>query len=206
MDRRDFIKASMFAGAMVTAVTARRSARRLAPSDRLRVGFLGTGARAQELMGAAMSLGIDIVSLCDAYTGRAERARERTGGKAAIVADYRKVLDDKTLDAVFIATPDHWHHRMAIDAVDAGKDVYIEKPMTWATDEGLDIIRAVDRTKRVLQVGSQGVTSVGSVAGARHRPVRPARADHAGSRIVPSQHRRRRVAVSDSAATPANAP
>jgi predicted dehydrogenase len=164
MHRRDFLKTGTLAG--VAGAVARPGAegarqRPAAPSDRLRVGFLGAGARAHQLMDAARDVStIEIVSLCDAYTGRAERGRARAGGAATIVADYRAILDDRSIDAVVIATPDHWHHRMALDALDAGKDVYIEKPMTYTVDEGLDIVKAVDRTKRILQVGSQGVSGV----------------------------------------------
>ncbi len=105
-----------------------------------------------------------MVALCDAYRGRAERGRARTGGTAAIVDDYRRLLDDKGIDAVFIATPDHWHRQMSLDALSAGKDVYIEKPMTFAVDEGLEIVAAADRHKRIFQVGSQGVSGARQAA------------------------------------------
>jgi predicted dehydrogenase len=167
MDRRTFL-----AGTMATAAAARlhASAQGLAPTapagDRVRLGFAGMGARAQELVDAvaASGTGAEVVALCDAYRGRAERGRARAGGKAAIVDDYRRLLDDRSIDAVFIATPDHWHRQMAVDAVSAGKDVYIEKPMTFAVDEGLEIIAAVDRHKRILQVGSQGISGAGQAA------------------------------------------
>jgi predicted dehydrogenase len=163
MKRRDFLKAGALAGtvgAATRSTIAAAAPRSTAPSDRLRVGFLGTGARAHQLMDNIRDVGgIEIVSLCDAYTGRAERGRARAGGRATIQADYRAILDDASVDAVVIATPDHWHHRMALDALDAGKDIYIEKPLTYTVEEGLDIIRASDRTKRILQVGSQGVSS-----------------------------------------------
>jgi predicted dehydrogenase len=69
--------------------------------------------------------------------------------------DYRRLLDDKSLQAVIVATPDHWHARMVIDAVNAGKDVYVEKPLCHTIEEGFDVIAAVRRTKRVVQVGTQ---------------------------------------------------
>ena len=118
------------------------------------------GARAHELVDAIAASGAnaEVVALCDAYRGRAERGQARAGGKAAIVDDYRHLLDDRSIDAVFIVTPDHWHRQMALDAVAAGKDVYIEKPMTYSVDEGLEVIAAVDRHKRIFQVGSQGVS------------------------------------------------
>ena len=161
MDRRDFIRSTVIAsaaaglGSSATATTSDLA--QVAPSDRLRLGFIGTGARGQQLIDACRALpGLEVVSLCDAYTGRAERARARSGGKAAILPDYRAVLDDRNVEAVFIATPDHWHKTMAVAALDAGKDVYLEKPMTYTAAEGLDVIAAVDRSRRVLQVGSQG--------------------------------------------------
>jgi predicted dehydrogenase len=162
IDRRTFL-----AGTMATAAAGRlhatahsQGAATGAASDRVRVGFAGMGARAQELVDAIAAGGAnaEVVALCDAYRGRAQRGQARAGGKATIVDDYRRLLDDKTIDAVFVATPDHWHARMAIDAVSAGKDVYIEKPMTYTVEEGLDIIAAVDRSKRILQVGSQGIS------------------------------------------------
>ncbi len=169
MDRRTFL-----AGTLATAAAARlhasaQGAGSAEPaSDRVRIGFAGMGARAQELVDAIAASGAnaEVVALCDAYRGRAERGKARAGGRAAIVDDYRRLLDDRNIDAVFIATPDHWHSRMAIDAVSAGKDVYIEKPMTFTVDEGLDIIAAVDRHKRIFQVGSQGVSG-GRQAAAR---------------------------------------
>jgi predicted dehydrogenase len=172
MDRRDFLRSTVIAGAaagvgapLAQAATANTATRQVPASERLRLGFIGTGARAHQLIDACLAVpGLEVVSLCDAYTGRAERARHRSGGKAAIVSDYRTVLDDRTVDAVFIVTPDHWHKTMAVTAVEVGKDVYLEKPMTYAADEGTAIIAAVDRTRRVLQVGSQGVSSAQQIA------------------------------------------
>jgi predicted dehydrogenase len=163
IDRRTFL-----AGTVAATAAARLHATAQTPSgrpsgsagDRVRVGFAGMGARAQELVDAINASGAnaEVVALCDAYRGRAERGQARTGGKAAIVDDYRRLLDDTSIDALFIATPDHWHARMAVDAVSAGKDVYIEKPLTYTVEEGLDIIAAVDRHQRIFQVGSQGVS------------------------------------------------
>ena len=172
MDRRDFIRATVIAGAAAglgsSATGTTSGLAQAAPSDRLRLGFIGTGARGQQLIDACRALpGLEVVSLCDAYSGRAERARARSGGKAAIVPDYRAVLDDRNVEAVFIATPDHWHKTMAVAALDAGKDVYLEKPMTYTAAEGLDVIAAVDRSRRVLQVGSQGPSNRPSAIGLR---------------------------------------
>ncbi len=158
MNRREFIKHSSLAAAAATLVPDAFA--QSAASDRVTVGVLGSGARAQELMHLSRQLpGVDIVAVCDAYQGRAERARSLTEDKARIVDDYRKILDDKSVDAVFIGTPDHWHRQMSLDALSAGKDVYIEKPMTLEIDEGLEIISATKSSSRIYQIGSQGMSS-----------------------------------------------
>lgn len=158
MNRREFMKTGTLAAAAAAMVP--EAFAQSAASDRVRVGVLGSGARAQELMKASLNLpGVDFVAVCDAYQGRAERAKALTGGKARIHTDYREVLDASDVDAVVIGTPDHWHRRMSLDALAAGKDVYIEKPMTYSVDEGLEIIRTVDETDRIFQVGSQGISS-----------------------------------------------
>ncbi len=159
MNRRDFMKTTVLAGA-ATAAARRAAARPVAPTDRIRVGFLGTGARAQEIMGSVAAYpGAEIVAVCDAYQGRVERALARTGGRAQAFPEYQAILARPDVDAVVIATPDHWHARMSVDALRAGKDVYLEKPMSHSIDDGLAIAAAVRETGRILQVGSQGVSS-----------------------------------------------
>ena len=129
-------------------------------NDKITLGMIGVGARAHQLLEAIQATqGTEVVGVCDAYKGRLERAVERTRGRAKIYKDYRDILADKSIDAVFIATPDHWHKTMAVDAVQAGKDVYIEKPLTYAIEEGHVIISEVRKSDRILQVGSQGISS-----------------------------------------------
>jgi predicted dehydrogenase len=160
MNRRDFMKHAALTGAALSAATGVEAGRRIPASDRLAFGLIGAGARGQELLEAAQRVpGVSIVGISDAYTGRLERARSRTNGTATTHADYRELLARKDVDAVIIATPDHWHTPMVLAAFDAGKDVYVEKPMTHSVDEGLRIIDAVKRTSRVLQVGSQGMST-----------------------------------------------
>ena len=130
------------------------------PSGKITVGYIGVGARAQQIMDSMILIpGVEITKVCDAYTGRVKRAIERCKGRPKAVDNYRQILEDKSIDAVVIATPDHWHKKMAVEAVQAGKDVYIEKPLTYAVDEGLEIINAVKASDRVFQVGSQGISS-----------------------------------------------
>jgi len=130
-----------------------------------RLGWIG-GAGEGAAPEAAKGAGGGVVGVCDAYKGRAERARARTNGKATSFADYRQILDSKDVDVVVIATPDHWHKTMVIEALEAGKDVYIEKPLTYAVDEGQQIVDAVRKSGRILQVGSQVISSA-TVAKAR---------------------------------------
>ncbi len=131
-----------------------------APNDRVQVGVIGCGARSHELMRHLMTAGgAEIVAVCDAYQGRMDRAADRVGGRVRKVADYRKVLADKSIDAVMIVTPDHWHKTMVLEAIAAGKDVYCEKPLTFRSAEGLEVIRAAQAAKKIVQVGSQVCSS-----------------------------------------------
>jgi len=158
MNRREFLERSAWGTA--TAALATKALGQGAAADRVRVGVLGSGARAQGLMVEALKLpGVEITAVCDAYRGRAERARQLSEDQAQIEDDYRRVLEDQEVDAVLIGSPDHWHRQMSLDALSAGKDVYIEKPMTYAVSEGLEIVEAVKKTSRIYQVGSQGMSS-----------------------------------------------
>jgi predicted dehydrogenase len=161
MNRRDFMKHTVLTGAAAAFANGAPDASAQAPpSDRVGLGVIGAGARAHQLIDTVQQMpGVQVVALCDAYTGRAARAQARTGGKAAIVSDARELLARADVDAVIIGTPDHLHKAITIAALEAGKDVYVEKPMTYTIDEGRDIIAAVKRTNRVLEVGSQGVSS-----------------------------------------------
>lgn len=103
--------------------------------------------------------GTEITGVVDAYKGRVERALDRTGGKARPYKTHHDLLADKSIDAVVVATPDHWHRQIILDSLQAGKDVYSEKPLTYTSAQGLEIIQAVRRTGRILQVGSQGISS-----------------------------------------------
>jgi predicted dehydrogenase len=159
MNRRDFIKQAVVTGA-ATAVAARSAGAQVPANDRVTLGLLGCGARGQELLVAAQKVpGVQVAALADCYSGRAERAKARTGGKAQIHGDYREILARKDIDGVIVAAPDHWHKAMSIEAMEAGKDVYVEKPLTYTVAEGLEILAAVKRTGRMMQVGSQGMST-----------------------------------------------
>ncbi len=150
MTRRIFLGAG--AGVLAQAQNA-------APSDRITVGMIAVGSRSHELLEAIKKVeGTEIVGVCDAYAGRVERAVERTGGRAKTYASYEHILADPSIDAVTIGTPDHWHRQMVVEALRAGKDVYCEKPLTFAVDEGLEIAHVAEKTGKILQVGSQGIS------------------------------------------------
>jgi predicted dehydrogenase len=145
------------AGALLAASSP---AARPAPSDRIAVGFIGTGARGQELLDSLLPQPqAEIVALVDAYKGRLERASSRAKGRAKIYPTHHELLAEKSIDAVVIAIPDHLHKAVILDALRAGKDVYCEKPMTYTSSEGLEIIAAARSGERIMQVGSQGISS-----------------------------------------------
>ena len=131
------------------------------PNDRVNLGFIGFGIRGNILLESAKETQqANLIEVCDCYQGHLERAKERTGGKIATnFANYKTLLDRKDIDAVVVATPDHWHLRIALDALSAGKDVYIEKPMTLRIEDGPAIIGAARENKRIVQAGSQWISS-----------------------------------------------
>ena len=149
-DRRQFLKTT---AALATAASYNRI---LGANDRIRIAGLGTGGRGQYVLGqAAKAGGCEITAICDVYEPRRQEAREKVAPHAREFGDYRKVLEQADIDAVVIGAPDHWHVRMTIEAVRAGKDVYVEKPVTHRIEEGEPLIAAVAETKRVVQTGMQ---------------------------------------------------
>ncbi|MHC5011273.1 MAG: Gfo/Idh/MocA family protein, partial [Planctomycetota bacterium] len=151
LTRRKFIAAS--AGAVI-ATTAASRARVFGANERLGVALIGTGGQGSHHLGKLLrNEAVDIVAVCDIYKPRLERAAASSKGKPYHY--YRDVLDRSDVDCVWIATPDHWHSRMAIDAMEAGKDVYCEKPMARYWHEAKEFYEVAQRTKRVVQIGSQ---------------------------------------------------
>lgn len=124
-------------------------------NERIRTGIIGAGGRGRFLTGEFKEIGAEMAAVCDIYEPNLQEGLKAANTGAKSFSEYKKLLEDKSLDAVIVATPDHWHARMVIDAVEAGKDVYVEKPMAHAIPEGFDVINAVRRTKRVVQVGTQ---------------------------------------------------
>jgi predicted dehydrogenase len=147
LDRRSFIIAS--------GLTALASSRVLGANDTLRVGVIGAGGRMGDLLNAADKVGnYQIVAVSDVYGPRRDAVKQRSNGVATTHVNYHEVLEQQ-IDAVLIAAPDHWHVRMAVDALAAGKDVYLEKPVTHTLEEGATLTRAVRSSNRILQCGMQ---------------------------------------------------
>lgn len=149
---------SALAGSIVFSLKG--AAQTPAIKDKVNVGFIGSGIRGKQLIDEFLEVpGMRGVAVADLYDGCLERAKEQLGDKITTTKDYRQLLDNKDIDAVVIATPDHWHERITLDALSAGKHVYVEKPMTWSMAEGPRIIAAAKSSGKVLQVGSQAKTS-----------------------------------------------
>ena len=134
----------------------------VAASDTVRFGIIGTGIEGCTLLQSSLSVpGAECVAAADLYDSRHIAAKEALGGKdIETTRDYRRILERKDIDAVLVATPDHWHRKAVIDAVEAGKDVYCEKPMSHSVEDGLAMIEAVQKHDRIVQVGSQRVSSI----------------------------------------------
>jgi len=132
-----------------------------AASDRVRFGIVGVGMEGTGLLTTAIQLpGVDCVAACDLYDGRHELAKEIAGKSIKTTRRYKELLDDKEIDAIIIAVPDHWHKQVFVDAVSAGKDVYCEKPMSHSPADGLAMVAAAKRTDRITQIGAQRTSSV----------------------------------------------
>jgi len=157
------------AGALVAAKTVLLSDDRVeaspfsadAPSDRVRFGIVGVGMQGSGLLENAIQLpGVACVAACDLYDGRHTLAKEIAGASLRTTRRYQELLDDDGIDCIVAAVPDHWHRRLVVDAVRAGKDIYIEKPMSHSAADGVAMVAAAKETGRIVQVGSQRVSSV----------------------------------------------
>ena len=177
--RRNFIK--MAAGATIAAGTSQtllatnpktfllkpddeQTGNRSSPvsaNDKVQIALIGAGGQGtSDTMQALRVPGVELVAVADVYDGRLVRAKEIWGDKIFTTRDYREVLNRPEVDAVIIATPDHWHMQMAVDALERGKHVYVEKPVVQQVSEGKRVIDAQRKSGRVVQVGSQRVSSI----------------------------------------------
>jgi predicted dehydrogenase len=162
VNRRDFVRSALAAGAatgLAPHMAAAQAADKPAASDRINVAVIGVGGRGTSLLGQLLNMGeergdVHVGAVCDVYEKRRQIAQERSKAEFSSL-DYREVLARPEIDAVVIATPDHWHATIAIAAMRAGKDVYCEKPFTHTIEEAQEVVKVVKETGRVLQVGSQ---------------------------------------------------
>ena len=169
LNRRGFLKAataasagSFFTGKMVPLAVAQSEApRRISPNDHIQIALIGAGGQGQGDTNNAIQVpGVKVIAAADCYTGRLEHCKEMWGSDVFTTRDYNEILARSDIDAVIIGTPDHWHKQASTDAMKAGKDVYCEKPMIHLYADGPEMIEAARATGRILQVGSQRVSSV----------------------------------------------
>ena len=165
--RRNFIKlttaATVAAATSTTILGAEEPWRpeQVSANDKIRLGLIGAGGQGMGDTREALKIpGVELIAAADLYDGRLARAKEIWGNQLSTTRDYREILARSDIDAVIIATPDHWHMRISNDAMNAGKDVYCEKPMVQLLDQGRHVIETARKTNRIFQVGSQRVSSI----------------------------------------------
>jgi predicted dehydrogenase len=151
--RRHFLAAA--AASPLLAQVRPRSA-----NDQIQIAIIGAGGQGTGDVQSSIAGGAKLVAASDVYQGRLTRVNEVFGKDVFVTRDYREVLARPDVDAVIIATPDHWHQKIAVDAMNASKDVYLEKPMVQLVGDGQPLIDAQRKTGRILQVGSQRVSSI----------------------------------------------
>jgi predicted dehydrogenase len=166
--RRDFIKLAAAGTALAVPATrvraesvAQDAAGAATDGPKVRLALIGAGGRGMSDTRAALASGAaELVAAADVYDGRLARAKELWGDQVFITRDYKEILARPDVDAVIVATPDHWHVPIAVDALAAGKHAYIEKPMVQVWEEGQRLIDAQKKSGKVVQVGSQRVSSI----------------------------------------------
>ena len=211
--RRQFLGISASAaGATLAAKTIFLSpenlfAQAVAPSDRVRFGIIGIGMQGSSLLPAAIQLpGVECIAACDLYDGRHALAREIVNKPdLPVTRRYHELLENKEIDCLIAAVPDHWHKQVVVDAVNAGKDIYCEKPMSHSPADGVEMVAAAQKTKRIVQIGSQRVSSV-ICAKAKNCRGRQARRPDDGRRLARPQRSHRFLGISTAAGSDASNP
>ncbi len=173
-NRRVFLKNLGLVGAAVTLtpmvlakdikpVNKLQRAGKIANNKVLRLGLIGAGGMGSADANTALSHpNIEMVAVCDLYSGRLDSAKSKWGNHIFVTKDYKEVLKRKDIDVVIIGTSDHWHKQIGIDALNAGKHVYCEKPMVHSVKEGLELINVWKKSGKIFMVGSQGLSSLGN--------------------------------------------
>jgi len=168
LNRRSFLKtagvvtAATFVGKTHLLASAQtEAAKPVAANDHIQIALIGAGGQGMyDTRTALLVDGVKLVAVADCYQGRLDHSKEVWGSDVFTTKDYAEVLARKDIDAVIIGTPDHWHKQASVDAMKAGKDVYCEKPMIHLYSDGPEMIETANATKRILQVGSQRVSSI----------------------------------------------
>ena len=169
VNRRNFLKVAGAAvgqtvlGAKIHGLAAVQSepVRPVAANDHIQIALIGAGGQGQGDTKTAVQVpGVKLVAVADCYDGRLDRSKELWGQDIFTTRDYNEILARKDIDAVIIGTPDHWHKQASVDAMKAGKDVYCEKPMIHLYADGPEMIETARKTNRIIQVGSQRVSSI----------------------------------------------
>jgi predicted dehydrogenase len=160
ISRRHFAKRIALSAGAASLWTARSYSAIPGANERLRLGVIGCGGMANSHMDGLLPIKetdqVEIAAVCDVFRKRLDAAVQKTGAKA--IPRHLELLAQRDLDYVLIATPEHWHHRMILDAIDAGKHVYVEKPMTHSIEEAQEVVRKVRQSKLKVQVGVQGMS------------------------------------------------
>ncbi|MGH2524502.1 MAG: Gfo/Idh/MocA family protein, partial [Anaerolineales bacterium] len=155
MDRRTFVGGAVRAGlgALAAPIVSKRV---LGANDRVVMGIIGSGGMGRGHMKRFLNQGgMEWAAVCDVYEPNLQQGLQIAGPLAKSYRDHRELLDRKDIDAVLIATPEHWHHDHLIDTVRAGKDAYCEKPMSWSIKQGANMVKEVRKTDRIVQIGMQ---------------------------------------------------
>src|SRR5690606_30631064 len=140
-----------------------KNTKKYAANDNVQIAVIGAGGMGIADAETAIAIpGVKLISACDLYTGNLEKAKSRWGKDIFTTMNYQEVLNREDVDAVIVATPDHWHQKISIDAMNHGKSVYCEKPMVHDIGEGYKLIDTQKKTKKAFMVGSQGLSSLGN--------------------------------------------
>ena len=156
-----FAGASIAAGSILPSIKPFAATKKKVPaSDRVRFGIIGVGMQGSGLLGESIQIpDVECAAACDLYDGRHVLAREIVRPDLPVTRRYKELLDNKDIDCIIAAVPDHWHRRIVVDTVSAGKDIYCEKPMSHSAADGVAMVEAAKKSGRIVQIGSQRVSS-----------------------------------------------